>query len=154
MVEHRHSSDCREGTKRHRLMKEALQEDYERTAARLARELRRHRVVEVEKIARLRELRLAKDGAELPAKTSPTRPPKREPRLRPDRRSPMGKWKIVEAHDGTGAETFREVDSFDVAITTVLDGLNTPNDRVIRVEGPDGEVFGRWWFERKSEAHL
>ena len=66
----------------------------------------------------------------------------------------MGKWKIVEAHDGTGAETFREVDSFDVAITTVLDGLNTPNDRVIRVEGPDGEVFGRWWFERKSEAHL
>lgn len=62
----------------------------------------------------------------------------------------MGKWKIVEANDGPGAETFREVESFDIAFRTVLDGLNMPNDRVIRVEGPDGEVFGRWWFERLS----
>lgn len=60
----------------------------------------------------------------------------------------MGKWKIVEAAGGTGAEISREVESFDVAFRSVLDSMNTPNDRVIRVEGPDGEVFGRWWFER------
>ncbi len=61
----------------------------------------------------------------------------------------MGKWKIVETDGATGTETSREVETFDVAFTTVLDGLNTPNDRMVRVEGPGGEKFGRWWFERR-----
>ena len=60
----------------------------------------------------------------------------------------MGIWKIVEA-DATGIEISHEVETFDIAFRTVLDGLNTPNDHMIRVEGPRGEKFGRWWFERR-----
>lgn len=61
----------------------------------------------------------------------------------------MGKWKIVEADTATSTETSREVETFDIAFRTVLDELNTPSDRMIRVEGPGGEKFGRWWFERR-----
>lgn len=61
----------------------------------------------------------------------------------------MGKWKIVERDGATGIEKSCDVETFNIAIRSVLDGLNTPSDRVIRVEGPNGENFGRWWFERR-----
>jgi hypothetical protein len=64
----------------------------------------------------------------------------------------MGKWKIVETVDATGTESSHEVDTFESAITSVLADLKTPNDRVVRIEGPDGEKFGRWWIERRYDA--
>ena len=63
----------------------------------------------------------------------------------------MGKWKIVETVGATGVLRSREVDTFESAITSVLADLRTPNDHVIRIEGPDGEKFGRWWIERKYD---
>lgn len=60
----------------------------------------------------------------------------------------MNTWKIIE-RDTTGTETAHEVESFEVAIGSVLIKLKTPDDRVIRIEGPDGEKFQRWWIERR-----
>jgi len=50
---------------------EALEEDRDRTAARLAQERHRQRIDEAVKSARLRELRLAKEAAETRAKAAP-----------------------------------------------------------------------------------
>ncbi len=61
----------------------------------------------------------------------------------------MGKWKIVETDGATSMETSHEVETFQIAITSVLANLNTLSDRVTRIEGPDGEKFGRWWIERR-----
>jgi hypothetical protein len=41
------------------------------------------------------------------------------------------------------------VETFEIAITSVLGMLNTPADRVVRIQGPSGEKFGRWWLERR-----
>ena len=61
----------------------------------------------------------------------------------------MEKWKIVETDAATGAEVSQEMETFDTALTTVLGKLNTSSDRVVRIEGPDGEKFQRWWIERR-----
>lgn len=61
----------------------------------------------------------------------------------------MGKWKIVETDAATGVEVAQEMDTFDTAMASVLEKLNTPGDRVVRIEGPDGEKFPRWWIERR-----
>jgi hypothetical protein len=61
----------------------------------------------------------------------------------------MEKWKIIETDAATGAETSRETETFDSAMTSVLETLNTPSDRVVRIEGPAGEKFQRWWIERR-----
>jgi hypothetical protein len=67
--------DLRERAERHRLIKEAIEEDRNRAAAQLALELHRQRTAEAEKAARLRELRLAKEASEaqLNAKRKPHR---------------------------------------------------------------------------------
>jgi hypothetical protein len=61
----------------------------------------------------------------------------------------MAVWKIVETDGATGAETFEEMENFDSAMMSVLGRLNTPSDRVVRIEGPGGEKFQRWWIERR-----
>ena len=58
------TSEERERMERRQLVMAALQEDRDRTAARLVRERERQRTTEAEKSARLRELRLAKEAAE------------------------------------------------------------------------------------------
>ncbi len=66
----------------------------------------------------------------------------------------MEKWKIVETDVAGGGEISQEVDTFDIAMASVLGKLNTPNDRVVRIEGPGGEKFQRWWIERRySQEH-
>jgi len=69
---------ARERAERYRLIKEAIQEDRDRTAARLALEFHRHRTAEAAKAARLRELRLAKEAADA--------------RLNPKRKSRQSAW--------------------------------------------------------------
>src|SRR5262249_38270865 len=59
------------------------------------------------------------------------------------------KWKIIETDVATGVETSRDMEGFDSAMTNVLGKLNTPSDRVVRIEGPSGEKFQRWWIERR-----
>jgi len=61
----------------------------------------------------------------------------------------MERWKIVETDAVTGAEIAQEMETFDTAMTSVLGKLNTSDDRVVRVEGPSGERFQRWWIERR-----
>ena len=56
-----------------RLITEVLQEDRDRGAARLVRERERQRTAEVKKSVRLRELRLAKEAAEIQRKEKPRR---------------------------------------------------------------------------------
>ena len=66
----------------------------------------------------------------------------------------MEKWTIIETDAASGAEISREVETFDSAMTSVLGKLNTPSDRVVRVEGPSGEKFQRWWIERRfTQGH-
>ena len=61
----------------------------------------------------------------------------------------MEKWKIIETDAATGAEVARDMEGFDSAMSSVLGRLNTPTDRVVRIEGPSGEKFQRWWIERR-----
>ena len=71
MAERMGGTNDQEHQERRRLVLEALQEDRQRTAARLVRDLHRQRTAEAEKSARLRELQLAKEASEVRARQKP-----------------------------------------------------------------------------------
>ena len=73
MAERVRGTNDLEHRERRRLILEALGEDRDRTTARLVRERERQRTPEVEKSARLRELRLAKEATEIRAEQKPCR---------------------------------------------------------------------------------